>query len=493
MTGNLHLTLFRNFPPVLPLVALGGLLVLLCPESAGAGERKALVFGNQDYADTGRFPDLRTTRADAEEMASLLRAGGFQVTEPVLDSTRIGMENALESFTESLRPGDEAVVYYAGHGVQYQNKVWLMGTNAEFRFQDKLGSEAIDDEFVSALLGRRKVRIAVILLDCCREAPDQSWLASAIKKRGLRSAEQESHANLNPPPNILVGYATSSKRLTNDLLGPNDRNGPLVKALGANWIAGLEFDALWKKVTKEVYKRSLEVAKKYPEVEIQMPSKYGQTIHDFYFVNGGERTNPDSSPQVLGDMEKEKWNAFSIVRKNDENVGPKEISDQKILHQVVSAKFSAEFLSNNIPVESFWNGRTLEIQWTEKGFSKSEIEAIGTVSGYEFWTLTAYSDNDIAGKMLFRKKATNSNTEFRMIAKIPAEQGWYSEPAIWIEEDSNLVAIQKRNMQYHTEPGHLFLFSVEDSGDLKLLETMEVDSSYTSSENYKEIVERLKP
>jgi hypothetical protein len=119
------------------------------------------------------------------------------------------------------------------------------------------------------------------VMDCCREVPDQSWLASENLKRGFRGDVPPA---LAPPPNILIGFATSSGRSTNDTLQEGDANGPLVNALRTHWNDGLEWDPLWKAVATDVYKASLSTAQKGTAGEIQMPSKYGQTIYDFYFT-----------------------------------------------------------------------------------------------------------------------------------------------------------------------------------------------------------------
>ncbi len=288
--------------PTIPLTPFLLLVLLAClgltiPGAIAAG-RKALVIGNLNYADTGECPDLFTTRSDARKMAALLDQGEFQVRPVVLDASRIRMEEEIAAFAESLKPGDEAVFYFAGHGLQWENKVWLLGTNAEFKYKEKLGEEAVSNEFIANTLGSRGVKIAVLVLDCCREAPPQSWLASYIKKRGVRAAGQDKPAHLNPPQNILVGYATSSRRLTNDLLSPSDENGPLVRALTEHWPQGLEWDRLWKEVARDVYNRSLAAKRTNPDVEVQMPSKYGQTIHDFYFLPGGGAPVPPPPRQV---------------------------------------------------------------------------------------------------------------------------------------------------------------------------------------------------
>jgi hypothetical protein len=261
--------------------ALYPLLVVFLTLSAQA-ERAALIIGNAEYSSSGHFSTLATTIPDAREMARLL--GAFDRVVIIENATRLEMEEALADFTGKLSRGDDAVFYFAGHGVEYERKVYLMGTNAEFRLKAKLAEEALSEETVSQTLASTGARISVLLLDCCRQKPGGDWLASENKTRGAPSG----HATPTPPSNVIVGYATSAGRLANDSLNDKDRNGPLVNALRQHWSKGLEFDALWKAVSREVYESSQKALNGGTAgIDLQMPSKYGQTIHDFYFTNPG--------------------------------------------------------------------------------------------------------------------------------------------------------------------------------------------------------------
>ncbi|MFJ8691594.1 caspase family protein [Streptomyces roseolilacinus] len=76
---------------------------------AGAA-RRALVIASETYG-------LRGCRNDAELIGASLRAHGFDV-HPVdgPDATRAGILGAYEDLIRATRPGDAALVYYAGHG-----------------------------------------------------------------------------------------------------------------------------------------------------------------------------------------------------------------------------------------------------------------------------------------------------------------------------------------------------------------------------------------
>lgn len=98
-------------------------VAMLCFVSSAEAARHAMVIGNRDYADIGRFLDLATAANDAVKMADLLRQAGFTLhpftrdgkAEPSgRDLSRLEMEDALKAFAAKIQPGDDAVVYFAG-------------------------------------------------------------------------------------------------------------------------------------------------------------------------------------------------------------------------------------------------------------------------------------------------------------------------------------------------------------------------------------------
>ena len=249
-----------------------------------AAERRALVIGNKDYTETGTFADLDTTLNDATVMRTLLGKAGFKLAPAAENLTRIAMMDALIDFRDSLQEGDEAVVYFAGHGLEYQKNVYLMGTNAEGRLKAQLEAEGISEATISATLAEKNIKLAILLLDCCREIPDASWLSADPSTRSRRGGGA---AAVTPPPNVIVGYATSGGRFTNDSLSSADRNGPLVAALKNHWNSGEVFELMWKDVAADVFTASQAAVKAGTAGEIQMPSIYGQTVHRFSFMQKG--------------------------------------------------------------------------------------------------------------------------------------------------------------------------------------------------------------
>ncbi len=98
--------------PVLPAEAL----------RASAGKTRAVVIGISDYQDP-QIPDLRFADNDAEAFANFLRspAGGSldgDHLKVLIDSqaTFAQFDAALNWLMDESKPGDQAIIYFSGHG-----------------------------------------------------------------------------------------------------------------------------------------------------------------------------------------------------------------------------------------------------------------------------------------------------------------------------------------------------------------------------------------
>ena len=79
-----------------------------------AEKRVALVIGNSSYK---YIPGLANPVNDAEAIAEKLWMAGFEVIEAI-DADLTQMQVSLATFANRLAPGDEAIFYFAGHGVR---------------------------------------------------------------------------------------------------------------------------------------------------------------------------------------------------------------------------------------------------------------------------------------------------------------------------------------------------------------------------------------
>lgn len=170
------------FAAVLSLAALGA---SLAPASASANDRVALVIGNNAYPADGNFDSLKNCRRDATLIEASLKRAGFQVTV-LKDADYHAIDAGVSAFEKAIPKGGTAVFYFAGHGIEFEGKNYLMGSNAKLESRSRLGQEGFDAEVVAKAMLVAGAKSSFLFLDCCREAPKSvQWLTRGIKKRGL--------------------------------------------------------------------------------------------------------------------------------------------------------------------------------------------------------------------------------------------------------------------------------------------------------------------
>jgi len=101
--------------------------------------RKALVIGNNVYRNVA---SLRNAKSDAEAVAESLRSLGFAVTL----RTNIGekdLKTSVREFVNSLDGGDEAVFYFAGHGVQFGAANYLLPVDVAAEDEGRVRDESL--------------------------------------------------------------------------------------------------------------------------------------------------------------------------------------------------------------------------------------------------------------------------------------------------------------------------------------------------------------
>lgn len=106
-------------------VAVATVLFVLFVTPALAEKRVALVIGNNAYAEV---PVLRTAVNDAEAMGITLERLGFAVVRAT-NATRRQMNRQIQSFVNRIEPGDVALLFYAGHGVEVDGQNFLLPTD----------------------------------------------------------------------------------------------------------------------------------------------------------------------------------------------------------------------------------------------------------------------------------------------------------------------------------------------------------------------------
>ena len=176
--------------------------------------RIALVIGNAAYLEQ----PLRNPRHDASDMVIALQEVGF-VVSPVYDGDKRTMLEAIRAFRQQVRPGDVALFYYAGHGVQADGENYLIPVGARIDTPSDIEHEAVPVQRVLNSLIEAKANPSLIILDACRDNPYRSLRSL---KRGLAGFDASSL------PGALIAYATSPGNVAFD---GSDRNGLYTKHL----------------------------------------------------------------------------------------------------------------------------------------------------------------------------------------------------------------------------------------------------------------------
>ena len=179
----------------------------------GYAERVALVIGNSNY----RTAKLANPVNDATDISAVLTDLNFDVIT-VTDANKRQMIKALDQFAQKLRKADFGLFYFAGHGMQINNRNYLIPLKATVQAESDVEFEAVD---AGRILGRMRLagnKLNVVILDACRNNPFARTFRTST--RGL--------ARMDAPIGTIVAYATSPGSVAADGKG---RNGVYTKHL----------------------------------------------------------------------------------------------------------------------------------------------------------------------------------------------------------------------------------------------------------------------
>lgn len=257
------------------LAALSYLLVTLaaCLSVAYAQQqgRVALVIGNAAYPGAG---GLKNPANDARDIAAKLKRLGFDVILRT-DIRHKEMLRSLTEFGDKVQAGNEALFFYAGHGMQVRGKNYLIPIDAEIRNESSVSSEAVDvDQLLDKLA---PARLSMVILDACRNNPFE---------RRFRGSGQ-GLAQINAPAGTLIAYATAPGKVAADGDG---RNGLYTaELLSAMDVPGIKIEDVFKRVRSNVVRKSGDA---------QTPWESSSLTGDFYFrpTDGGSAAE---APQVV--------------------------------------------------------------------------------------------------------------------------------------------------------------------------------------------------
>ena len=134
---------------VAPIVFAVLTVISLLASAAQAAERRvALVIGNASYRSAAV---LENTLNDADTISSALKSVGFEVLDG-RNLSKDGTGKLLGQFAKMLHGADAGLVYFAGHGLQFEGQNYLLPVDAAIEDEFNLRFEATRlEDVISAL------------------------------------------------------------------------------------------------------------------------------------------------------------------------------------------------------------------------------------------------------------------------------------------------------------------------------------------------------
>ena len=211
--------------------------------STGVYQRKlALVVGNSAYQNGGA---LKNPVNDARSMSATLKQLGFEVMYHD-NVSQSDMKRAIDAFGQKLKGYEVGLFYYAGHGIQYKGRNYMIPVEADLKAEQQIEYDCIAADRVLAYMEYAKSKVNIIVLDACRNNPfERSW---------NRSANGSGLAFMNAPTGSMIAYATSPGTTASDGTGSNGLyTSALLKHMNT---PNITIEQMFKRVRGEVEEKS---------------------------------------------------------------------------------------------------------------------------------------------------------------------------------------------------------------------------------------------
>jgi uncharacterized caspase-like protein len=237
-------------------------------------ERVAIVIGNETYA---RLP-LRNPVNDARAVASSLRELGFTVLLRENAGYSV-MVDSMREFLDRAADAEVRLVYFAGHGAQYDGKNYLIPVDATLQHDRELTTKAANATELAAKLSQSRSGINIMILDACREAPFPLLSTrNPLKQRALPPGL----AGASAPQGTLIAFSTGPGGIAMD--GPAGSNSAYTRHLVANLAEpGLAVEQLFKRIRAGVARDTQHK---------QIPWETSSLMGDFCFKRGADGLCP---------------------------------------------------------------------------------------------------------------------------------------------------------------------------------------------------------
>jgi len=190
--------------------------------AASAADRVALVIGVNRYEHLAANAQLRVAVSDAELMAESLESldPPFSVTL-LTDVSQDEAEETYEIFLKQAAEAECALVYFAGHGIEYNGSNYLLVKDTAISeisadvelMKRRLGREALSLQAMVDSLDLTGAAVKLVVLDCCRDNP-----LVAETPTGNRSVVggRSGLAQVAAPSGTLISYSADAGQKAND-------------------------------------------------------------------------------------------------------------------------------------------------------------------------------------------------------------------------------------------------------------------------------------
>ncbi|WP_263720038.1 caspase family protein [Albidovulum sediminicola] len=279
---------------ILAVAAFAFTLVL----SAGLAQAKqvALVIGNDAYQSV---PALEKAGGDARAVSALLGAQGYDVIAD-FDVTRRNMARDIAEFVGRIEPGDTALIYYSGHGVEIEGENYLLPvdiTSPEAGGENFIKLESFALSNLLDTVRSSGARATLVFLDACRNNP----FAAGGTKRAIGQAR--GLGRITAPEGTFVVFSAGAGQTALDALDDQDRdpNSVFTRLLLPKLTRqDMELRAMIAELRVEV--RDLAKTRNHA----QFPAYYDELLGEFYFAGGSaqpvDTAVPSDTSQIRDDF-----------------------------------------------------------------------------------------------------------------------------------------------------------------------------------------------
>ncbi|MGE3990614.1 caspase family protein [Pseudorhodoplanes sp.] len=193
---------------------------MIASAEVNAQNRVALVIGNDRYPNLPADRQLQKAVNDARSMSGALQQLGFNVIRGE-NLSRGQIVDHIVRFTRAIKPGDIALVFFAGHGVSLSGANYLLPADIPLPSQGeeiRVRNMALGESDLVADIQAAKPRVLIMVLDACRDNPfRQAGLTRSVGNQAGLSRSREAEG-------VFTIYSAGFGQAALDRLGDGDRS-----------------------------------------------------------------------------------------------------------------------------------------------------------------------------------------------------------------------------------------------------------------------------